>query len=909
MIKNLQEKATQRSSSLLGLVGSVIVATTVLGQETNVPTKLKPVVVTGSLIPTFETITPAPVDVYSAADIAKTGVDNIAQLVQKLPSISGNASFGDSRGNGGDGSAAVGLRNIPLGTLVLINGRRIAPNQLVGAGNVDINAIPLAAIDRIEVLKDGASAIYGADAVAGVVNIILKRDFNGSEFTGRYGNTTDTDVREHSYSFVTGSATEKSSLLIGGSYYQNDALFSDDRKVSRVNINNPNDFNNGTSGTGNPGQIGAGTLGHTNLGSRGRPVGLFYTGLPGTTPGSTNDFRDFNSATDRFVFSHFTPSYVPTEKWYIFANGSHKLLEGEALEFFAETGYSRTERQNQFAPSPLVTAGGASTAPGDFTIPTSNPYNVFGRPIASWRYRPVELGPRTEDNTADVFRFVGGFRGKIPTTPVEWELATFYSEDDRFHRFGHDVNGAALLEAINSTDTNTAFNPFGNRANKPAVLKAIDLTIFDRAFSKLAGFDGLVRSEIFELPGGSVKGAIGGGMRDEKADYQPDHEYQVGTFTGNSQQPFKGQRRVDSFFADVNIPILGEKFSGPMLHRFEVEVAGRYDNYSDFGDTENPKVSFRYQPLANEMLTFRGSYGNSFQAPTIAQTKLNFLNFPQVSIPRNWPNGMGVYANGGQPADQLQLGSRVLGSRVLKPQSSDNYTLGVVFTPPQVKGLTFSLDYYRLEIQKVIFNDPQYILNTFSPGDIDPATGNPYITLDPSGNLISQEVPYLNLAAINTDGIDVGASYVFPTDVAGTFTLSGDANYVLTWERQGLPGAKFQNLLGHFSDDSALFGAIPRLKLNAGLLWEFMDFAFGTTARYVGDYIDDAVGNHVGDYWAIDMQWSYYFRKYKTKLTFGVNDINDAAPPKAYAAFSDFYARDLYDIRQRFYYVSADVKF
>jgi len=224
------------------LLTSSFLRTQVQAEDTNAPTQLKPTVVTGSLIPTFETITAAPVDVYTIEAIERSGVDSVQQLIQRLPAISGNASFGDSRGNGGDGSAAVGLRNIPLGTLVLIDGRRVAPNQLPLAGNVDINAIPLAAIDRIEILKDGASAIYGADALAGVVNVILKKDFVGTEFSARYGNTFDTDSGEQTYSFVTGTTTEKASLLIGGSYYKNNALFSNDREVSTVNRNNPLDF-------------------------------------------------------------------------------------------------------------------------------------------------------------------------------------------------------------------------------------------------------------------------------------------------------------------------------------------------------------------------------------------------------------------------------------------------------------------------------------------------------------------------------------------------------------------------------------------------------------------------------------------------------------------------------------------
>jgi len=232
----------------------------------------------------------------------------------------------------------------------------------------------------------------------------------------------------------------------------------------------------GTSGTGNPGRIGQGLLGTGG-------TGVFYTGAPGTTPTSPADFRDFNAATDRFVFSKFTPAYVPTEKWYIFGNGSYKLLENDLLQFFAETAYTRTERQNQFAPAPLVTSGGVSAAPGDCAMRVSNPYNVFGVPIDTWRYRPVELGPRTEENTADVFRAVAGFRGKIPSAcNIEWEVGVFYNEDDRFHRFGHDVM-LKLPQSVACAAKKSGFltrdERVKSRVNDPVKHSSVDLLLVE----------------------------------------------------------------------------------------------------------------------------------------------------------------------------------------------------------------------------------------------------------------------------------------------------------------------------------------------------------------------------------------------------------------------------------------------
>ena len=547
-------------------------------------------------------------------------------------------------------------------------------------------------------------------------------------------------------------------------------------------------------------------------------------------------------------------------------------------------------------------------------VPASNPYNVFGQDINDWHYRMLELGPRTDHIVGDVFRAVAGFRGEIPDTTWNWELGALYSEDDRFEKFAHDVSASGLLAAFASTDPTTSIDVFGNRANgaplgNQAVLQALEISETSRAESKLANWDGRIRGELFDLPGGAVGVAVGGGLQDETVDYQPDLIYQSGdSATGQESHPFSGHRQSESAFIEVAIPLFGPKQSIPLLHSFEVRAAGRYDHYSDFGDTENPKISGRYQPFANESVTFRASYGTSFQAPSFSALGLTFLNFPDVLVPATSPNGT-PYNNAGD-LDQLGGGSLFVANPTLKPQTSQNWGAGVIVNPPFLKHLTVSVDYYNLAISKVFFQDPQFIVNHFNPGQIDPLTGNPYITVDGFGNLISEDVPTLNLAAIDTDGIDIGLAYEWPTETAGRFTLTANYTYVLKWDRVPFPNAPKEDFNGDFSDDSALFGAIPRLKGEAGITWDYHGFSTGITTHYIGDYIDGArPGHHVNEYWSEDAQASYLFRKTNTKVTFGIINISDERPAKSYAAFSDFYARDLYDIRQRMYYVSVDQKF
>jgi outer membrane receptor protein involved in Fe transport len=858
--------------------------------------KMGPVLVTGSLIPTVELITPTALDSYTDEAIKKSGAATVQQLLKLIPSTYGVANFGDSQGNGGDGTAAVGLRGIDGGTLVLINGRRLAPNQFLGRGNVDINAIPVAAIDHIEVLKDGASAIYGADAVAGVINVILKKDFNGVEMDGRYGNTTDTDVSEYSFSFVTGVSNEKSGALVGASYYKSNTLFSYDRERSTPDLADPLQYQLNTSSTGNPGRIGNGQLGTGG-------IGLIYTGAAGTNPTSTSDFRDFDSTTDRFNFNVFTPAIRPSERWYIFGNAHHQIFD-DKLEFFTELSYAHTISFNQLAPTPIV---GEAVIP----IPATNPFNLFGVDIDAWRYRLLEAGPRTEDNFGDIYRFVGGFRGKVPDRPWEWELAVMYSQDDRLQIQGGDVNQSNLEDALQDTDPATAFNPFGNTGNNATVTDFVTQTLFQRATSRIAQWDARINGDLFEIPAGTVKLAFGGGMFNEVGEYRPDQATKDGNTVGfNQSLPFRGERDVGSVFAEVAIPVFSEEKNIPLFHAFEIRAAGRFDDYSDFGDTENPRVSFKWQPV-DETITLRGSYGTSFQAPNFDRLYLTAQGFPEILVPVMAPDGT-VYTNGGA-FDQPSDGGLFLSDPNLKPQTSDNYTIGVVWEPKMevLKGLTVSVDYYRIEIHDFFAQSTQFVADNFSPSDINPLTGNPYITVSSAGDLIGLEVPQLNLDLTRTDGLDISAIYEFETDNFGKFTIAGNWNYILTFEQRTAPGNPIIDRLGDFSIDELGFQSVPRLKGDVGMTWEYEDFTFGVTGHYTHSYRDDALAapadEVVSAIWTVDLQMSYRFPT-ETTVTFGIINIADEPPPQVFAAFADQYDRDFHDLRQRFWYVAVNQK-
>ncbi|MCC6231204.1 MAG: TonB-dependent receptor plug domain-containing protein, partial [Verrucomicrobiales bacterium] len=347
-------------------IGSVLATPVVLaqsGQDAGA-TELAPMLITGSNIPTTDIVGLVPVDVFSQVEIQKIGAATVTEVVRKLPAAVGGGNYNESRGNGGDGSARVALRGIDGGTLVLLNGRRVAPVAFADS-DVDLNMIPIAAIERVEVLKDGASAAYGSDAIAGVVNIITRKSFEGVELYGYYGNTTERDAAKQQYSFVSGTASDKGSFVVGGNYFKSHALFSQDRERSRVNLSTRDQgyLDQVRTSISNPGRFrvrndarGGGALyDPTAPADRLINVSLNRGAVADTATGkfSTTDYHLSDASIgainqsgadpaletfpfDKFPYPTYTPAIRPSERYSIFGNGNYKIFE-DTLEFFAET--------------------------------------------------------------------------------------------------------------------------------------------------------------------------------------------------------------------------------------------------------------------------------------------------------------------------------------------------------------------------------------------------------------------------------------------------------------------------------------------------------------------------------------------------------------------------------------------
>jgi outer membrane receptor protein involved in Fe transport len=909
----------RRRAARLALGIPLMAVPLALGQQTPAPAlndepiEMEKAVVTGSYIPTSELVGPSPVEVYNADELDKLGVKTMEQLVKTLPSAVGAGNFGVSRGNGGDGSASIALRGIPGGTLVLINGRRMPPNSNFDGSSVDLNLIPVAAIDRIEILKDGASALYGADAVAGVVNVILKKNYNATELSAYYGNTTEEDMGTQNYSFVTGYADGENSFLIGGSFYKQNALYSKDRDRSTPDLSDPRN----TSGTSNPGRVVSFVEDSTIP-----PSGLVYGGPPGTTGTSPADYRAWNASTDRFPYPLYTPAVRPSERYSIFGNGE-KALFGENLKFFADTMYSHTWSYNQLAPTPIYFPYFVDS------IPTSNPYNVFGFDIDTMSYRTTELGPRTEDIETDMFRIVSGFKGQIADTLLNWEAAFLYGEDSRATELGGELSATALIDAINDTDPATAFNPFGNQANSAAQLARVRNDLLTLAESRLMSVDAKIGGELVDVPAGALGFAVGYVYTEERFENVPDAAQQRGDTVGfNSSQPLHGSRDINSAFAEFRIPVFSPDMEIPAFHSFETTVAVRFDEYSDFGDTWNPKVQVRWQPV-DETVTLRGSYSTSFRPPTFNDLYLTDQeSYPELRNPVRDaleaadPDGFDDTA---YPIFE-QIRTIYSGNPDLKPETADNYSAGVVYSPPFAKRLNLSVDWFKIDQENVPGSIDQLTLDSnFAGADPNlPIEDRPLDPNAPFSNLIQYNpnnysytllyAPALNLSRRTIEGLDFRATYELPTESAGTFVFAGDLSYYYKFEQENIPGSGMQDRLGDFIDPSQGFGlgSLPRTKAALSVFWDYSNFEFGVTAYYIHSYLDDkaALGytREIDSIWTVDLQASYNFPK-DLRLTVGVQNVADTEPPLVVAAFADNYDRDTHSLVGRFVYGQITKKF
>ncbi|MDP2136747.1 MAG: TonB-dependent receptor [Candidatus Didemnitutus sp.] len=931
------------------------------GQET---LKLEKFEVTGSRLTGAAVEGSLSVSTYKLDDLQNSGYSNFGEMLRrKLPQFGGGTgTINEGFGNGGSGAATISLRGLPLSaTLFLVNGRRT---------NADMNLIPAVGVERIEVLNDGASAIYGSDAVAGVINVILKRNYEGAMLTTRYANTTDTDVGEFKAGLVAGGQMGKTSLTLAVEHSTRNTLFHKDRAVSLPS-------GDSVSGASNPGLFTpvatqaqrvaanatvAGDPGHTagvtNVNAL-VPLRWFVNtsgaaitnaaglGQPGFNPAvfltlpTTMSITARNAARDAeeirlnglmastsnvryglnkvllpginpgMPFGYFTYGFRPQEATNISLTTDTQISDN--LRFYADVLLARNESVNALAASPLS----SSTTARPLTATNYWVQQVFpgNANVYGFGYRPLELGPRLTFNRFEDITLTAGFEGKLDKWT--WNLAYLRDEWKSYSLQTGGVSASVYAAALAGTTATSAWNPFtftplfdttNPLPSNQTLVNSFKRSAFTTNRALTDQVEASISGEIMEISGGAVGAAFGAEYRREKIDLLPNLDIQQGTiFPFNTATPFKGDREIKSVYAEVNVPI---------IKSFSVSAAGRIEEFSDVGRTDvKPRVSFRWNPLGDE-LTVRGSWAQGFVAPSL--TALD-AGSPSQSFTElfNPVTGIRTQATGA---------SIFIGNPGLLPSESDSYLFGVVYSPKAVKGLTVGMNYYRIEQTNIPFSSDQYIVNEwFAAGPTNP--NNPYgptaapsaqnplgaqVSLNPDGSLQQvRNVGPINTGARNTDGLDFFANYVIKNSL-GTWTWDASFTKVLTFEMENFPGAGMIDYLdGYWPGGSALGNyGFPIWKGSTSITWKKDVYVASINYNHVDGYKEIGNANkRIPAYATMDIRFGYTIPGVDVQVSAGMNNVFDEQPPFVSTSFESQSDRAITDLRGRMFFVELSKKF
>ena len=923
------------------------------------------VVVTGSAIPTAPGDVAVDVSTINSAAIAAAGVNsNVLDIMRKqIPNFVGRGDAGSANANNDNqrtaGGSQILLNNID--TLVLVNGRRVAVSAITAIGGknfVDVNQIPAAAIGRVEVLNDGASSIYGSDAIGGVVNIILKKDFEGLQVGGRVGGAAGGYGEESGY-FVAGTNWRNFNFTLMGSRSHIEPLLQDKRA-----------FSSNLTGRSSqvPGSIAGKDLLATGLNSPSDkvPTGTAATATTMAQLEAAGVYFPNNTAgiSSTYDESRFQSLIVGQDQTALDATFDGNLI-GDKLEVFGDAEYSDDSSVRQFLPRALT-----------LTVPAGAPYNplttsVSGVNFADWS-RPIKY-----HDSQQSYRGTIGLRGAF-LTDWGWEVAYTHSEntlDESGNNVlyapnealavagGYDANGNPVASGAyskvysNYSETSMvvqpALDPFARGGINQAALANLYGTERLHANSFLDSVVGKINGYLFHLPAGRPAFAIGGSWRQEGVSEHIDpNGYNTGPTShrwdgGYAYDPFSDTRTVEAGFAEVRIPITSERWNMPGLYAFDLIGAGREENYSDAGSSFVPKIAFRWQPF-NHDLTIRGSYSKSFTAPQMffvaGPTDTRLVPGPvlQKAFATTIPN------NGFQAEDGVNPN--------LKPSTAQTRSISATWAPHQVPGLVLSAQYSSIDQRGTpagigIVTELASVnqlgkaspfaglvsLNNFfgRPGAVLASTAFPnpgdlqnYLLANPNNSLnVYTSDHFINQGGVKIRSFTLNGSYTLSTQKKGDFTLATTGTVFDSYQYSASLGAPYYEYVGTGTDGgTGVQGTIPKYHFYTTLTWNFQHWTTTLGNTYISSVEDEGAGGPVfaslhkpaipiASYMAWDFQLAAegyaIFGEYAKGWDFsiGVNNFTDAQPPRSTWAFSTNNAdTGTYSPIGRFVYVSASVK-
>ena len=884
--------------------------------------------VTGSSIKRIQGETALPVQVLNRDDITRSGVTTVEQLLKGVTATStlGGATVANTGAGGGQGgtnsTSLVSLRGLgSQRTLVLINGRRSAPAG--GGSAVDIASIPLHAVDRVEVLKDGASAVYGSDAVAGVVNFILRRDYMGAELSATVGVPTRSGGGEEAkVSAFAGFGNDRYGVTVGASYSKTKPIFGADRSFARnLNVAEQLDKTSTTSFPANVrlpnGQLRSPdypNCGEFSLVSPLSPGLCRYDNAPyialqpdieqlGATLGAR---YSFSSAAEAYVEANLTRNHTRNTTQHVLINGA-ALPAGHpyraALTNLINTQYAGLTAAQQTQLRSLVGSAWALLPPTSPYYPTAfaNTNGLQGQPLVLL-FRSIPSGVRKTEDITDNQRLVTGVRGLL--AGWDYDAGLLYSSNEITTNL---TQGWAETDKYLRLVNTGVINPFGATTDPAARQAALDANYngnFSVITTTVSSIDLKASRELFKLQHGAVSLALGAEWRKEELDIKPsqaNREFRISGF-GAAGVPVVAERDVQSAFVEVNVPL---------AKKLELNAAVRYDRYEGVGSTTNPKASLRWQPM--DTLLVRASVGSGFRAPTL--------------VDLYQPEARGITTNGQRDLIRCPIGTSGIidcstqfvtiggGNPALKPEKSTSATVGFLFEP--TKDFSAGIDFFNVEITDII--------RTGIPAAtilLDPVRYASYIRRGaPDGNasgagpIIGIDQSLTNLGKTVVGGYDIDLKARVYEGAQGRVTARLNGTYFSTYKQENLDGS-FTSVI---NQPSAIgIGVVLRWRHTLAATWETGPWSVTLSENYQVGYQDTRTAlqpasvtpRTVERYETFDLQGSYRGFK-QLKLSAGVKNLFDRNPPYTNygGGFVGSYDLSYTDVRGRFAYVTATYKF
>ena len=987
-------------------------------------TTVEEVVVVGSQISGSKVTAAVPVTIVDAAQIATVGAVSGDDLLRSIPQM-GNVTFNSTNGATSSNFArgdvgSINLRDLGVGnTLVLLNGRRVvtwpgtqADSNLAPVLTTNSNTLPVSGIQRLEVLRDGAAALYGADAVAGVLNTVLRDDQEGGSASVRYGGAEGTHLRDFNMNFTVGHNfhENRGNITFSLDYAHREALLSTDQDFTASGDKRPLFADTSFAGSntldrrstlspwadltviGNTGAVRQGTTAlttaagifHIQPTADGGCASVLANGICiGTSTRATSGAaRDTRSDAQ----SVYGLSVMPELKRTNFFTSAHYDLT-DTLTAYGELGYYASETHS--VQDSVFTIGSTKVI-----VPASNYWNPFGpvtfadgsinpnrlanlsipasgRAVSLTNYRFGDLGPTSVDVDGKQFRILGGLRGK--KYGFKWDSALLYSEAG-VTDVQDGVSSTALQKQL-ALSTPDAYNPFNGAGitnptgvdatpSSKAALDAIRVKTYLKSRSTLALWDFKVsRPDLLTLPGGDLGVAAGVELRHETISDNRDPrvdgtikftdavsgEVQTADLFGVSPTPdSKGSRNVGSAYLELAVPVISPEMNIPLVRSVEMQLAGRYEHYSDFGDVAKPKIAVAWDLF--DGVRVRGSYSKGFRAPNLLQVNSSVVTRGNTRVDYIFCEAdlrAGRITTFSACSASVVATAQRAGNQDLKAETSESQSVGLVlqpkFLPEQLGRLTFTVDYWDTKQNGIIgvfgegnalildyllrvqgSSNPNVIRAAPTADDIARFAGT---GIAPVGQQTYVKDQYQNLNPQDVRCVDFGVNWRLHGTRFGDFDADVNVAHFNKFYRQ--PSAEIASLLaaraaGQINAGTSITGGgdllrqngTPKTKVSASLTWRYQALTVGAFTKYVSSMDDTSLLATDGTPWQVDSQvtgnlygqWTFDGGRFEnTRVRLGVNNITNEDPPLASGTYG--YLGAVYQPYARYWYMSLTKTF